>query len=996
MHSYMEQAVAVLHAQNQLLARHPNANLYANLAQFVELDGYYLESEPCLVCNNPEVPMATIKLSSIKVDSKFTTTTQIVKLVSSHTISRIILRIGDLKRTKMVRTINVFYNNRSVQAVVELKNKPSLWHKAKRITLAQGQTEVKMEFPLPIVACNLMIEYADFYENIQASSETLQCPRCSASVPANPGVCANCGENVFQCHKCRAINYDEKDPFLCHACGFCKYAKFDYTLTGRPCCAVDPIENDEDRKKTVATINTWLEKADRVYKTLISNKPTLEMLLVKISEHRLDRGLDDGVQVSGSTQVNRAIQLLAQRYCSECKTSFEELSKIIQRVLAWRRELVAYDRNQRGQSTAPSSIGASTSDRADKEETVVPPPGRCYGCASSATEHCLTLLRALATNSAARDVLCKQGLIQELVENNLRKGTVQVQEEVRQLLCLVTRDNQQSTKELCALLMNRVTMTLKGRVSTSDLAMAVRHEMALLAALVQKEDACWEQKLRCVMQLFLMACKDSKSPAVMESLILPCLKILQGLIKPDQPSSKKNKDKSIETLATIQPPEGVSIDVGKWLNSDPKHSYSEWIQRMPAKKSSPPPSKTLKKEEARALYLMEKYGHRWHNRCMRLRGIQPLKLADGAWLKEVLFNPSSRLARQVACNMVESLCQGTERKKEVLVLLTCYLEELRTAGESSAEFLSLYQSLIRQPPWKQFLAVRGVMTLLADLLIREIEELHRLEETTLTSDLAQGYSLKMLTELLATFLEQENIKQQYKGRLVGAVLNGYLSLRRLVVQRTRLIDDTQEKLLELLEEMTSGTEEETKAFMAVCVETVQKYSPQDVRTPVFVFERLCSIIYPEENDVGEFFLTLEKDPQQEDFLQGRMLGNPYSSLEPGLGPLMRDVKNKICQDCELVALLEDDNGMELLVNNKIISLDLPVKEVYKKIWVHEGGECDAMRVVYRMRGLLGDATEEFVETLNANSEQEVNNEEVYKMANVLAECGGLQVISVVK
>ena len=33
---------------------------------------------------------------------------------------------------------------------------------------------------------------------------------------------------------------------------------------------------------------------------------------------------------------------------------------------------------------------------------------------------------------------------------------------------------------------------------------------------------------------------------------------------------------------------------------------------------------------------------------------------------------------------------------------------------------------------------------------------------------------------------------------------------------------------------------------------------------------------------------------------------------------MFKVKNKICMDCELVALLEDDNGMELLVNNKII------------------------------------------------------------------------------
>ena len=42
-------------------------------------------------------------------------------------------------------------------------------------------------------------------------------------------------------------------------------------------------------------------------------------------------------------------------------------------------------------------------------------------------------------------------------------------------------------------------------------------------------------------------------------------------------------------------------------------------------------------------------------------------------------------------------------------------------------------------------------------------------------------------------------------------------------------------------------------------------------------------------------MILEKDPQQEDFLQGRMLGNPYSCNEVGLGPLMRDVKNKICQ-----------------------------------------------------------------------------------------------------
>ena len=77
-----------------------------------------------------------------------------------------------------------------------------------------------------------------------------------------------------------------------------------------------------------------------------------------------------------------------------------------------------------------------------------------------------------------------------------------------------------------------------------------------------------------------------------------------------------------------------------------------------------------------------------------------------------------------------------------------------------------------------------------------------------------------------------------------------------------------------------------------------------------------------------------------------MNGNPYSSEDPGMGPRMRDIKNKICQDCELVALLDDDSGMELLVANKIISLDLAVKDVYK-MWLAEIPDSLDMRIVYR-------------------------------------------------
>lgn len=60
------------------------------------------------------------------------------------------------------------------------------------------------------------------------------------------------------------------------------------------------------------------------------------------------------------------------------------------------------------------------------------------------------------------------------------------------------------------------------------------------------------------------------------------------------------------------------------------------------------------------------------------------------------------------------------------------------AGPTASEFLSLYQSLIDTPPWKQYLTLQGVLLFLADLFNHEIQNLYHLERTTLTSDLAQG------------------------------------------------------------------------------------------------------------------------------------------------------------------------------------------------------------------------------------------------------------------
>ncbi|KAM8927577.1 E3 ubiquitin-protein ligase UBR4 isoform 2-T2 [Pelodytes ibericus] len=998
---YSQKAVEILRTQNHILTNHPNSNIYNTLSGLVEFDGYYLESDPCLVCNNPEVPLCNIKLSSIKVDTRYTTTQQVVKLIGSHTISKVTVKIGDLKRTKMVRTINLYYNNRTVQAIVELKNKPARWHKAKKVQLTPGQTEVKIDLPLPIVASNLMIEFADFYENYQASSETLQCPRCSASVPANPGVCGNCGENVYQCHKCRSINYDEKDPFLCNACGFCKYARFDFMLYARPCCAVDPIENEEDRKKAVTNINTLLDKADRVYHQLMGHRPQLENLLCKVNEAAPEKPQDESANPAGisptSASVNRYILQLAQEYCGDCKNSFDELSKIIQKVFASRKELLEYDLQQREAATKSSRTTIQPTFTASQYRALSvlgcghTSSTKCYGCASAVTEHCITLLRALATNSTIRHILVSQGLIRELFDYNLRRGPAAMRDEVRQVMCLLTRDNPEATLQMNELIIGKVSTALKGHWANPDLANSLQYEMLLLTDSISKEDICWELRLRCALSLFLMAV-NIKTPVVVENITLMCLRILQKLIKPPSPTSKKNKEVPMEALTTVKPYSNeIHAQAQLWLKRDHKASYEAWKKCLPAR-GADSSGKTPSKAEMRQMYLQEKYVWKW-KQFMSRKGKRTcpldLKLGHNNWLRQVLFTPATQAARQAACTIVEALATIPSRRQQVLDLLTSYLDELSVAGECAAEYLALYQKLIKPAHWKVYLAARGVLPYVGNLITKEIARLLALEEATLSTDLQQGYALKSITGLLSSFVEVESIKRHFKSRLVGTVLNGYLCLRKLVVQRTKLIDETQDMLLEMLEDMTTGTESETKAFMAVCIETAKRYSLDDYRTPVFIFERLCSIIYPEENEVTEFFVTLEKDPQQEDFLQGRMPGNPYSSNEPGIGPLMRDIKNKICQDCDLVALLEDDSGMELLVNNKIISLDLPVAEVYKKVWCPTN-EGEPMRIIYRMRGLLGDATEEFIESLDSTTDEEEDEEEVYKMAGVMAQCGGLE------
>lgn len=358
----------------------------------------------------------------------------------------------------------------------------------------------------------------------------------------------------------------------------------------------------------------------------------------------------------------------------------------------------------------------------------------------------------------------------------------------------MTRDLPDATQNLCGVIQNRVKLALSGIIPLANLDAAVRHEMALLESLVGQNDSCWEHKLRVVLQLFLTACRDPRGPPV--AVLQPSLRILENLISPPMSKSKANKSLTTDELCTVRAPnDNLSVNAYKWLRNDKSHSYDNWIAKMPKSKQpieSTPTDTTASTEvttlptaEQKSLrsfitileeinrndhhkYLAAKYSKIWRQKTL-MKSFNPraLKLAV-TWLQPILFNTNTCVGRQLACALIPSLINKTyERKREMLDLLTGFLKYIGDAGEASEEFLILYRCLAEETPWRQYLALKGVLIYITDLLTIEIEKIHRLEETTLSSDLAQGYALQQLVELLAMFLDKPKIRQVYKGKLLG-------------------------------------------------------------------------------------------------------------------------------------------------------------------------------------------------------------------------------------
>jgi hypothetical protein len=198
------------------------------------------------------------------------------KLKCRVAISDIIVTVND-PRGRYVKTINVFFSPRPVPLVTELKadKYATKWQPCATLTLSRGASRASASLTYPLVAANIKVEFAEFYERpgekdrADDGSISVHCPRCTRLVTNAHGVCGNCGEVAFQCRKCRHINYDRLDAFLCVECGYCPMGSFSFEANAGVATNAIAITNDKDYDRATQMLGTAMSVQEELREVIL-------------------------------------------------------------------------------------------------------------------------------------------------------------------------------------------------------------------------------------------------------------------------------------------------------------------------------------------------------------------------------------------------------------------------------------------------------------------------------------------------------------------------------------------------------------------------------------------------------------------------------------------------------------------------------------------------------------------------------------------------------
>jgi len=902
------------------------------------------------------------------------------------------------------------------------------WQFVGNVLFDNRETEGMVSLTIPEDISAIAIRIDSFHVNVhEKASEILPCPRCSRHVQDTlHGICRYCRENAYQCRQCRNINYENLcDAFWCNECGCARHDKLDALITHSDVIGDGSMgiyteeeatnamkaleiltlkERDSQNiiKQCESTCRSLLSRASVVDESEILNADTCKSAPTTPSRTKKTRSANtvpatmlasgyapiargppgsSSVQESSVDQNNNPdFEVVAlQSYRDVAKNARVTLAKCQTKRISLRRALDNYARRGEGINEREKGI---TQNYYDGE-----------------TNHFGSLRSYMFAIIPAMVSLAREKVFFYAFDSNGMKDALFITSSIlpqmapkfaRVLVALAVADENVDTRSWLIKQTSERAKTSSLRSEGSGInftSSTFETDVDVLSRLARME---------------LMKRNDAKGDATIAVLQLS------------------------ETLNPIKNPNHRFVDVA--VRAALKLFEQDAVAR-------PGGRRRMDNEDIDAVTgCIECFinSHALEDETVRLaasaliaisKGTKDERLAVLKSLIELLTNVDV-VANDAAAESFYDTLEGASKSEFIIEDDSFVFAESNLSSMDEIDVDETNYNIVK-------LSVRTLTQMLLEVAKFAWVQSEKNARRRSLVDPSFGLALKRCAKLCATKIvssDENQIRVKIIEDDIRAITFSATIARALAAQRAPHAISANVILAELLDTCYSeNTDVAVRTSVAgTCFELLRSAANANSRSAQTNADNSGDIILPMGAVLDELkrcalpkpkpkrtcLVRLVKSSTQEEFIRGHMSPSPYDvaaqipvgdnegnttssdaanavdvsidgvffgdEVQTESTPTFRDVKNFICTQLDLVGLIEDDFGMELLsCGNKIISLDLKVVDVCEKFWVPMQQQANSgspqtrlggmrippMSITYRLSGLDGEATEDRIDSV---------------------------------
>jgi len=371
--------------------------------------------------------------------------------------------------------------------------------------------------------------------------------------------------------------------------------------------------------------------------------------------------------------------------------------------------------------------------------------------------------------------------------------------------------------------------------------------------------------------------------------------------------------------------------------------------------------------------------------------------AGDSWLVQCLTHSSNKIA-----HLSQSIAKEILSPRTMPLMFDIYYRALSNIFNKDTKNDIIFKSLrdfassnFKKDNQNNTKFLRKVVNSLFVLVEKQLLKLEKtyaahLSESSslLIVSLNTGLEIEEILDVVRTMLKNNDVllsSLKNDKDSLQHVLKSFLFIRKFTNIKNHNILECENLLGEMFESLKPDTEDDKKAYLSECIGALLYYKG-DIVCETFLYEQILNIISPSKQK-KDFQIQLAKYPQHEEYIKGQLNRAPYKASD--IGTTMSDVRNRMCKELEL----GDPNPYELLVAGNLVDLDLPIHLVFEKVWAapirqreaetrQSIGDIPPMKVILRIAGLEGEATENRISGLTDDSEGEEATKQRVKLAEV--------------